>query len=196
MNVTYLYLVPVGEFAQHPIMMAHALDILLGAQGLNLLNGFVILASLAGINGMIITSSRLTLALARDNAIFRSLSKTKDGEETTHRAIICVTAISMVLVALGTFHRLLFFTGIIVWLFFALITVSLFLLRLRFPHMVRPYKVFLYPVTPLLFLLVCAMLFFYTFLTYPFQSLIGLGLLILGIPVYALSRRMGPLTAP
>ncbi len=157
-----------------------------------MLDAFVIVVSLAGINGMIITSSRLTYAMGQHHRLFRSLAKTDTEHGTPYVAIALISGLSALLVWLGTFHRLLFFTGVVVWLFFALITGSLFILRRKDPERSRPYRVWGYPFTPLIFLGICVMLFMNTVMAYPIQSLIGLVLVLVGVPVYLVSGRLKP----
>ncbi len=109
---------------------------------------------------------------------------------TPHRAIIITAIWSTVLVLWGTFNKLLFFTGILVWLFFALVVMGLFIIRRKFPDIKRHYMTWGYPVTPLIFILVSMALVLNTFISYPRQSLMGFGLFAIGIPVYFISRRL------
>jgi APA family basic amino acid/polyamine antiporter len=139
---------------------------------------------------MLMTGSRVTYAMGRDNKIFGYLGTVSRRFSTPSRAIIVTAAWSIVLILWGTFSTLLFFTGILVWLFFALVVTGLFILRRKFPDIKRPYKVWGYPVTPALFILVSITLVVNTLLSYTAPSLIGLGLLASGIPVYLISRRM------
>jgi len=70
------------------------------------------------------------------------------------------------------------------WIFYALITSSIFIFRRKYPDAERPYKAWGYPVVPVIFLFVAGWLLINTMMTAPLQSFIGIGLIILGLPVY------------
>jgi len=189
-NAIYIYLLPMETIGMSSLVMSDVMNLLLGSHGQLSLDAFVMIVSLAGINGMIMTGSRLTVAVAEDRAVFRFLAQSADRHRAPYRAIILISGLSFLMVAWGTFHRLLFFTGVAVWLFFALVTGSLFILRYKFPELTRVYRVKLYPVIPLIFLATCILLFINTVLYYPYQSAIGLALVLSGLPLYALSRKL------
>ena len=126
--------------------------------------------------------------MAKDNAIFAYIDKMSARYGAPHRAIIINAAWASILISLGTFAKLLFFTGILVWLFFALAVAGIFILRRKFPAIERPYKVWGYPATPAVFIVVCAALFVNSLIFNPLPSFAGLCLLASGIPVYFISK--------
>ncbi|NQT47333.1 MAG: amino acid permease [Candidatus Omnitrophica bacterium] len=189
-NLLYIYILPLAEIRGNELIAARILDVLYGKCGKKTFEAIIIISSIAGINAMIITGSRITYAMAQDNPIFGYMKKLSCKFGTPRRAIIIIAIWSMVLVLWGTFNRLLFFTGILVWFFFALVVTGLFILRRKFPDIKRHYTTWGYPVTPLIFILVSIALVLNTLISYPYQSLIGLGLLAIGIPVYFISRRL------
>jgi APA family basic amino acid/polyamine antiporter len=76
-----------------------------------------------------------------------------------------------------------------VYIFYGATATGVFILRRRMPDAHRPYKVWGYPVVPAIFVLFCITLFFNTIITRPREALIGLALILAGIPVYFLLRR-------
>jgi len=70
------------------------------------------------------------------------------------------------------------------WIFYALIGSSVFMFRRKYPDALRPYRVWGYPVVPIVYLLVAGWLLINTLMTAPTQSFIGIGLIILGLPIY------------
>ena len=138
---------------------------------------------------MIMTGSRITYAIAKDNMIFRYIGETSAKYGTPARAITINAVWSIALVILGTFNKLLFFTGALVWLFFALAAGGLFILRYKFPNIERPYKVWGYPIIPAIFILICIALFIITMMHYPFQSFVGLCLAMTGVPIFIISQK-------
>ncbi len=187
-NFIYIYLIPVKEIAGTGLVASDALQILFGAYGRKIFEIIIIVSSLGCINAMIITGSRVTYAMAKDNVLFKYIGKVSAKYGTPHRAITINAAWSIVLITLGVFNKLLFFTGVIVWLFFAFIVGGIFILRYKFPDIERPYKVWGYPLVPVIFILICIALFINTIIFYPFQAFMGLCLLVSGIPVYLISQ--------
>ena len=70
------------------------------------------------------------------------------------------------------------------WIFYGLVTSSIFIFRSKYPNAERPYKAWGYPLVPVIFLFVTGWLLINTIMTSPQSSLIGIGLIILGLPVY------------
>lgn len=188
-NFLYIYLIPVERIASSKLIASDALQILYGRNGRKMMEAIVIISSLAAINAMIITGSRITYAMAKDNPIFSYIGKVNSKYSTPLRAIIINAIWSIALIILGTFNKLLYFTGVLVWLFFAMVAGGLFILRRKFPNVERPYKVWGYPIIPAIFILICIALVINTIIFYAFQSFIGLCILISGIPVYIISQR-------
>jgi len=209
-NYIYIYLIPVREISNAKLIASDVLQILLGTSGRKLLEALIIISALGCLNAMIITGSRVTYAMAKDNIIFRYIGQANVRYGTPERAIAISVIWSMVLIVIGTFNELLIFTGILVWLFFALVVGGIFILRYRmrfsscypmpeadppladkFPDTERPYRVWGYPLIPALFIIICILLCINTTIFYPKQSLIGLGLAMTGVPIFFISRGMG-----
>ena len=89
-----------------------------------------------------------------------------------------------VLALSGSFDTLTDYVIFGSWIFYALITSSIFYFRRKYPDLNRPYKAWGYPVVPVVFLLVAGWLLINTIMTAPKQAFIGIGLIILGLPVY------------
>lgn len=189
MNTVYIYLVPIEKMAGAKLIVSDVMQILFGRQATKIVEGAVIISAFGAINGMIMTSSRITYAAGRDNPVFRYLGRVHERFHTPSRSIIINGFWSVLLIIWGTFNKLLFFTGVLIWLFFGAIVAALFILRRKFPDIKRPHKVWGYPVTPIIFILACLWLVVNTIIYYPFQSFAGICLMTSGIPVYLVSRR-------
>lgn len=188
-NLVYIYLVPVREIASSELIASGVMQILYGANGRKILEILVIISSLGCINGMIITGSRVTCAMSKDNPIFRYLGEINPKHSVPSRSILINAIWSVGLIIWGTFNQLLFFTGFVVWLFFALAGAGIFILRYKYPDLERPFKVLGYPVVPAVFVLICIALVINTLFFYPRESLFGLCLLLSGVPVFIFSQR-------
>jgi APA family basic amino acid/polyamine antiporter len=84
----------------------------------------------------------------------------------------------------GTFQGVLVYIQMALILFSGLTVLGVIVLRIREPNLPRPYRTWGYPVTPILFLVVSGIMMFYTAGTMPWQSLAGLGTILLGLIVY------------
>jgi len=84
----------------------------------------------------------------------------------------------------GTFDQLITYFIFIMWIFYGLAVGAVLVLRAKRPEWSRPYKTRGYPITPILFLFAAALLLINTLNNSAYESLAGLGLLVLGIPVY------------
>ena len=188
MNFLYIYLFPVNIIANTPLIASDTLNALYGGAGKKIFEALVIISSLGCINAMIITGSRVTYAMSKDNAFFNFLGKVNPRYATPLRALGVNAVWSAVLILWGTFNDILFFTGVLVWLFFALTVAGLFILRRKFPGIERPYRMWGYPLLPAVFVIICLSLVVNTLVHYPTQSLIGLSLAAAGIPVFLLSK--------
>jgi basic amino acid/polyamine antiporter, APA family len=189
LNAIFLYLIPPGAMKTSTLIATDVMTLLYGAGVTSKLVGtLVVLYAIGTINAMIITGSRITYAMAQDVPLFKFLAAESADTATPIRALAVNVLGACIFVLVGSFDRLLFFTGIVVWLFFALVAASIFVFRVRMPDMTRPFAVPLYPILPGCFVLVCVCLSLNTLLTFTEQSLFGLGLVATGIPVFYLSH--------
>ncbi len=88
------------------------------------------------------------------------------------------------MIFLGTFDLLTDMLVFVMWFFSVLLFIGVLLLRKRDPHMNRPYRVPLYPITPLIALLGGCFILVMTMITTPGLAIIGIGVTALGIPIY------------
>ncbi len=189
-NLLYVYLFPVAEIQKTELIGARVFQIICGRYGRKALEAVVVVASVAAINAMIMTGSRITYAVACDNPLLKSMNRIGKSSGAPYIAVMVTSLWSIALVIWGTFGMLLFFTGFLLWSFFALAAAGLFVLRRKYPALVRPYSAWGYPVIPVLFALISAALAVVTFFSHPYPSLVGLAITAGGFPVYYLSRRI------
>lgn len=145
-------------------------------------------SALVSLNGSVLTSARLPFAMARDGLFFPAIGHV---HPRTHSPIISVLVQGLIAIALscsGTFDQLTDYVIFASWIFYALAIVALFVLRRR-PAAPGVFLTPFFPFLPILFLLVSGWLIVNTLLTAPSESLIGLGLIASGTPVYLYYRR-------
>jgi APA family basic amino acid/polyamine antiporter len=91
-------------------------------------------------------------------------------------------AVSLIL--LGSFQQLFTHVVFTAWIFYGLAVAGVIVLRIRLPHLARPFRTPVFPLTPLLFVLASAVVVVSTIVSQPRNALAGVGLILLGIPVY------------
>lgn len=155
----------------------------------------MILSALGTLNGTILTQSRIPYAMARDGLLPRVLGTVSATGRAPVGAVLYKAGFAAVLVLTGTFEQLSSLYVFAQWLFYALGALALLRLRAIEPDLARPVRVPGFPLLPILFTGAAAWLTLQGFLRDPVRSGIGLGLILLGVPVYLMLRRAGPGTA-
>jgi APA family basic amino acid/polyamine antiporter len=187
LNAVYLYVLPLETVARSTRVAADLADVLLGPGGGRAVAGLVLFSTFGALAGIVLAGPRVYLAMARDGLLFRWAGAVHPRFQTPHRAIVLQAIWSSVLVATGTFRTL--FTRVIYteWIFFAALAVGLMLLRRR-PGVTRAYAMGGYPVLPIIFAVAALLVVASQVAADPINTALGLGLVLLGLPVYYLSR--------
>jgi amino acid transporter len=129
----------------------------------DVLAGFVAVATLTSINATMLVGARTNYALSGDWASLRLIGGWNAQRGVPTRALLAQSAIALALVAFGAaqrdgFEAMVEFTAPVFWAFLTLVGISLMLLRRRDSIAARPFRVPLYPLTPLAFVATCAFL--------------------------------------
>jgi APA family basic amino acid/polyamine antiporter len=128
--------------------------------------------------------------MAKDGLMFKPLGKLSVNHVPVN-ALLVQGVLAGILALTGSFDTLTDYVIFGSWIFYALVTSSVFVFRRKYPDMVRPYRAFGYPVIPVIFLLVAGWLLISTLINNPTQSFTGLLLIILGLPVYYYLTKRG-----
>jgi amino acid transporter len=158
----------------------------------------VLTAVLTSANATLLMGSRQVWAFGRDFAPFATLGRWSRRAGSPVNAILAQGAVALALVAAGArarsgFEAAVAYTAPVFWLFFLLTGASVFVLRRRDPTRPRPFRVPLYPLTPVVFLLACAFLLWSSVAYAGLGALAGLAVLGLGLVPMWLSFRRAPL---
>ncbi len=143
----------------------------------------LMLSSLGTLHTSILSASRIPYAMAKDGMMFGTFSKLSI-QAVPINGVLFQGVWASILALSGSFDTLTDYVVFGSWIFYGLITSSIFIYRKRHPDAPRPYKAWGYPVVPVIFLLVTSWLLINTIMTAPQSSLIGIGLILLGLPVY------------
>jgi basic amino acid/polyamine antiporter, APA family len=188
-NFNYFHVLTPTEIASVPASSSVAAEVvrrLLGAGAVTLMAAAMMTSSFGALHASILATSRIPYALAKDGLIIKSLSHVSKRTHVPIRALVvqcfwaCVVALS------GEYDTLTDYAIFALTLFYALVAGSIFIYRRREPDAERPYRTWGYPIVPILFIVVSAALLVQTFRNSLKQSAIGLGLILLGLPVYLL----------
>jgi APA family basic amino acid/polyamine antiporter len=192
----YLYVLPMSRMAAVPEnrVAAEVASVLLGPAGLTAVSVAILVSTFGCENGLILTGARVLYAMARDGCFFKSCASVHPRYRTPHVALVVQGIWSAVLALSGSYSRLLTYVTFASLLFNALTVVGLFVLRRR--DVGEPgHRTIGYPLTPLLYLAGAGFFIVYIFVGDPVASLIGLGLVGLGLPAYLWLRRSAPTRA-
>jgi APA family basic amino acid/polyamine antiporter len=192
MNVVYLYALPVSALTS--LMMGvrivdAAADTLFGAFVGNLMALVTLLISAGSISAMVLAGPRVYYAMARDGLFLPSAARVHPAWRTPAASIVAQALWSGLLVISGTFEQLANYTGFAIILFGAIAVTSLFVLRRRFPNEPRPFRALGYPFAPGLFAAASYAIVVNAIARDPVTSGTGLGIILLGVPIYFLVRR-------
>lgn len=149
----------------------------------------ILISIFSAANSVVLTSPRVYYAMAKDGLFFKRLSEVHPRFGTPAFAVIAAAAWSVVLAASGTFEQLLTYVVFTSWIFYALAAACVFVYRKREPNAERPYRVVGYPFTPLIFVVTAGAIVLNAMLAQPRRASIGLGIVLLGAPVYLIWRR-------
>ena len=187
-NFAYLAALGPARVAASERVAGEAVAAVLGPAAGSAIALAIIISMYSAAHATVITAPRMYYAMARDGMFFRALAQVHPRYGTPAVAILASCAWSAVLALSGTFEQLLNFVVFVGWIFYALGAAAVIALRIKRPAAERPFRVPGYPVTPALFVLAAAAIVLNTIVQQPGQSAIGIGMVLLGIPAYAVWR--------
>ncbi|HEX6977764.1 MAG TPA: amino acid permease [Alphaproteobacteria bacterium] len=193
LNLAYLNVLGLDAMRGSSIVAADLMHHAFGRAGAMALSGAIVVAAISTLNGTIFTGARTSYALGRDFAPFRVLGRWDARAMTPANALLVQGTVSLLLVLLGTLTRdgfttMVEYTAPVFWLFFLLAGLSLFVLRWRDRGRTLPFRVPLYPVTPLVFCGACGYMLYASLAYTGIGALFGGGVLLVGMPLLAWLR--------
>ena len=185
MNAGIQRALPAAAIAGAAVPAAAASEAALGRIGISLVSIGMMVSMLATLNGTIMSGGRVPFAVARDGYFFKALGEVHPRFHTPALALVIQGIVAILLIAVGGAFRELFSLAIFAeWLFYMVAASTIFVFRRREPEVKRPYRTMGYPFVPALFIGTAAVLLYYTFTSNLKDSLGGVIVILLGIPVY------------
>jgi APA family basic amino acid/polyamine antiporter len=189
-SAVFLYLVPLERVTSGETFAAQAGEALFGPAGGRVFAVIVSVAVLGSLLGLLMALPRVYYAMARDGVFLKAVAAVHPRFRTPARAIGIQAILASLLVALGTFNQIIAYFVFITVLFVALTVAGLFRIRRRSPD--AAYRTWGYPFTPVLFLVLAAVVLLLVAARNPLQAALGVGIVGLGAPVYFLMFRRRP----
>lgn len=185
MNTGIQRALPATAIAHAAVPAAAASGAAIGSLGVALVSIGMMISMVATLNGTVMSGGRVPFALARDGYFFNFLAEVHPKFHTPATALVIQAVVSAILIVVGgAFRELLSLAIFSEWLFFVVAASTIFVFRRREPGAVRPYRTIGYPVVPAVFIGSALMLLYYTFTSNVQDSIGGVVVIALGLPVY------------
>lgn len=198
-NEAYLYMMPVEQMKGSELVATDAMLPVWGAAGASVIALMVMVSTFGAVNGNVLACARVTFAMGSEKNFFAFTGKAHTKHQTPSNALWLHAALICVYILSGTFDMLADMFVFITWIFYGFAALGIFILRKRMPDAERPFKAWGYPVLPALFVLFAAFFVGMTLYndidhyrngkTQVIQSLFGLLIAALGIPLYLLFKK-------
>ncbi len=191
-NFAYIHGLGLTAMAQSEAVAADLMRSAFGQPGALFISLLIAIATLGATNANIFTGARTNYALGQDFRLFSFLGHWQERANTPKNALLVQGAITLALVLLGSFTRQGFttmvdYTAPVFWFFFLLSGVSLLILRFKEPQTPRPFRVPFYPLTPILFCLICGYLLYSSLVYTGIGAAFGVAVVVAGVPLLWLS---------
>jgi APA family basic amino acid/polyamine antiporter len=188
-NMAYLRVLPIPEMAASEHVGATVAERALGAGGGRLVSLIILTSIIGTLNGCFLTSPRIYFAQARDGLFFQRFADVHPRHQTPSFAILAQGVWAAVLLVSGSYESLVDYAIFAIWLSYGMMVAGVIVLRIKRPDLPRPYRVWGYPVTPVVFVAITCWFLVNMLITRPTPSLAALLLIASGVPVYLLWTR-------
>ncbi len=183
-NLAYFRVLPADAVAGTDRVASEMMRRILGPGGAAAVSVAAMISIFAALNGSILSGSRVPFAMARDGLFFRGVGFVHPQHRTPSVSILALTAWAAVLVLSGRYDQLYTYVIFASVILYGMATAAVVVLRFKRPDLPRPYRTLGYPVVPAIFVFAISCLVVSTLLKSPRESLMGLGLICLGLPFY------------
>jgi APA family basic amino acid/polyamine antiporter len=171
------------QYATDDRVATSALSVVVGDYAAIIMAVFIMISTMGCNNGLVIAGPRVYYAMAKDGLFFKKIGEL-NSKGVPGFAIAVQGAWAILLCLSGTYSNLLDYVIIAALIFYILTILAVFILRVKRPEIARPYKAFGYPYIPILYILVTSAIVVILLIYKPDYTVPGLGIVLLGIPVF------------
>jgi len=176
-------------FATNDRLGTAAISTIFGGYAAIIMAVLIIISTFGCNNGLILSGARVYYAMAADKLFFKGVGRL-NSRDVPGNGLWIQFAWASLLCLSGSYSQLLDYVVFAVLIFYVLTIAAIFVLRFKKPDAERPYKAFGYPVIPIVYIILATSIML-ILLVYKFKSSgIGLGIVLLGIPVYYIWSRI------
>jgi len=188
-NLAYLYTLPIADLQGVTRVAERAASVLAGTNGASFVALTVVISTLGCNAAAVLAGARLLFAMARDGVFLPVAARVHPRYRTPHLAIVALGGWASLLALSGSYEQLFTYVMFASTLLHALGAFGVFRLRRLRPDVPRPYRVWGYPVVPIIYIGASLALVLNTLVERPRESIAGLAFLALGVPVYWYSKK-------
>jgi basic amino acid/polyamine antiporter, APA family len=184
-NLMYLYVLPMDgiAFAPNDRVATSVAQKIFAESGAIIIAIMIMVSTFGCNNGLILAGARVYYTMAKDGLFFKKTSEL-NKHAVPEYALWIQCAVASLLCLSGSYGNLLDMISFVVVLFYALTIGGIFILRKKRPDLPRPYKAFGYPVLPVIYIILAAVFCIFLIKLKPLYAGIGLGIVLLGVPLY------------
>ncbi|MDZ4668790.1 MAG: amino acid permease [bacterium] len=188
-NIIYVKALSVNQIegAEFDRVGTVLMNTVFGQVGAILMAIVIMISTFGCINGLTLSGARVYFAMAQNGAFLKSAAHLNKND-SPQKALVMQAVWTSILCLSGSYGDLLDYVVFAVLLFYILTVAGVFILRHKQPNLPRPYKVFAYPLVPAIYIILALTICISLLIYKPDYSLSGLGIVLLGVPVYYAMR--------
>lgn len=188
LNHAFLRAAPAEELAGELNVAQIAADAVFGATGGKMVAAVIAAGLVSALSAMVWAGPRVAAVLAEDHPRFFGILQRRNAGGIPVNAVMAQSGLTLLLLLTATFEQVLVYAQLALLACGFLVVAGLMVLRRREPDLPRPFRVPLYPLTPLLFLAISAFALVYTALSRPFEALCGASTMLVCLLLYYPAR--------
>jgi len=187
LNFVFLYVAPITEMVGVKEIGYIAAQHIFGEKGAAIMGISLSIVLISSVSAMTMAGPRAFHAIGQDYPVFSLLAKTNEHDIPVN-AIILQSTLSILFVLTSSFEFIMVFAGFTLGVSNFATVLGVLVLRKTQPELKRPYKTWLYPITPILYLCLMGWTLLYIIKDKPDEALMSLGVIVLGVLMYLLSK--------
>jgi APA family basic amino acid/polyamine antiporter len=187
-NMAYIYVLGQPRIASAGRVAAEAMSAMIGPAGATLISLVILSSTFGALSANVLAGPRVFFAMGQDRLLSTALGTVHPRHQTPSTAIWALSIWAGLLTLTGGYEHLITMSAFANFIFFTMVVSAVIVLRRTQPDRPRPYRTAGYPYTVIVFVAVSTVFVINTLVGAPQSSLMGLGLLLLGVPFYFRER--------